>query len=209
MVIRQHRADFAAAAVVAQPFTIYLVVMRFARPPTPDEWSHADPILRFLPLWLIPAMGVIAAIVWIRLARPTLGRALRLALFGILVGVAICGVLRAIYGHQLPRFVPPEESAAPGLLLNMSAGYTEEIIFRIALLPALLIGLRRVPLGMLLAVALTGLAFALSHDVHLDAHFATRFLIPGCAFSLAALLISPSFLVTAHCTAHILIPLLF
>ena len=209
MVIRQHKADFAAAAVVALPFAAYLVVMRFVRPPTAEEWAHADPILRFLPLWLIPALGVTSALVWIRLAKPALGRALRHALFGVLVAAGLCGLLRAIYGHHLPHFIPPEESAAPGVLLNMSAGYAEEIIFRIALLPALLIGLRRVPLGILLAVALSGLAFALAHSVHLDSHFATRFLIPGCAFSLAALLVSPAFLVTAHCTAHILIPLLF
>jgi CAAX prenyl protease-like protein len=209
VVIRQHRADFAAAAVIAQPFTVYLVVMRFLRPPTADEWSHADPILRFLPLWLIPALAVVAAIAWVRLAKPALGRALRHALFGVIAAGAICAILRLIYGPHLPRFIPPEESAAPGLLLNMSAGYAEEIIFRIALLPALLIALRRVPLSLFLAIALSGLAFALAHDFHLDAHFATRFLIPGCAFSLAALLISPAFLVTAHCTAHVLIPLLF
>jgi hypothetical protein len=205
VVIRQHRADFAAAAVIAQPFTAYLIVMRFLRPPTADEWSHADPFLRFFPLWLIPALGVVSAVVWIRLAKPAIRRGLKHAVFGVLVAAALCGLLRAIYGPHLPHFIPPEESAAPGLLLNMSAGYAEEIIFRIALLPALLIYAKRIPI----AILVTGLAFALAHSVHLDVHFATRFLIPGCAFSLAALLVSPSFLVTAHCTAHVLIPLLF
>ena len=50
---------------------------------------------------------------------------------------------------------------------------------------------------------------AVAHDTALTTHFLTRLLIPGCAFSLAALLVSPAFVVTAHCTAHLLIPALF
>jgi hypothetical protein len=209
VVIRQHRDDFAAAAVLAQPFGAYLILMRLWAPPNAEQWRHADPILRFLPLWLIVALGVVTCAAWLRFARPRFGRSLGHAILGVLVAAAIAGALRGVYGPRLPTFVPPEESAAPGFLLNMSAGYAEEVIFRLALLPALLITLRRIPLGTLVAVCLTGLAFALAHGITLDAHFATRFLIPGCMFSLAAMLVGPAFVVTAHCVAHVLIPLLF
>ena len=202
MVVRQQRGDFTAAAIVAQPFTVYLIVLLVMRAPRGEP---ADPILRFLPLWLIPALGAITCGVWWWLARPKMKRAVKHALIGVLVAGTLCGLLRLVSGPHLPKFIPPEESAAPGFLLNMSAGYAEEVIFRLILLPVLLIYLKRIPV----AVVLTGLAFALSHSVALDAHFATRFLLPGCAFSLAALMVSPAFVVAAHCTAHILIPLMF
>jgi len=202
VVVRQQRGDFTAAAIVAQPFTVYLVVLLAMRAP---RGEHADPLLRFLPLWLIPAMGAATCGVWWWIAQPKMGRALKHAIIGVVVAGALCGLLRAIYGPHLPPFIPPEESAAPGFLLNMSAGYAEEIIFRLILLPICLIYLRRIPV----AIVLTGLCFALSHNVALDAHFATRLLIPGCAFSLAAIMVSPAFVVAAHCTAHILIPLMF
>jgi Type II CAAX prenyl endopeptidase Rce1-like len=202
VVIRQQRGDFTAAAIVAQPFTVYLVVLLVAHTP---RGEHPDPLLRFLPLWLIPALGAITCAVWWWRARPKMRRAVKHAVIGVAVAAAICALLRVAYGARLPSWIPPEESSAPGFLLNMSAGYAEEVIFRLILLPVFLIYLRRIPV----AIVLTGLAFALSHSVHLDAHFATRFLIPGCAFSVAAILVSPAFLVAAHCTAHVLIPLLF
>ena len=202
MVVRQQRGDFTAAAIVAQPFTVYLIVLLVLHAPRGEP---ADPILRFLPLWLIPALGAATCGVWWWIARPKMKRAVKHAVIGVAVAAAICGLLRGIYGPHLPKFIPPEESAGPGFLLNMSAGYAEEIIFRLILLPVFLIYLRRIPI----AILLTGLAFALSHGIALDAHFATRLLIPGCAFSLAAIMVSPAFIVAAHCSAHILIPLLF
>ena len=62
-------------------------------------------------------------------------------------------------------------------------------------------------------LALFATAKALLH-VHPDdpaplAHFATRLLLPGALMSVAFLAVEPSFIVTAHCTAHVLIPFLF
>jgi len=38
---------------------------------------------------------------------------------------------------------------------------------------------------------------------------ATRLLFPGAVMSVAFVVISPAFLVSAHCAAHVFIPLLF
>ncbi len=213
----------AAAALVAQSFTIYVVVLRAAAPPSEAAWAHADPILRIasraVSLWLVPLLGVAAAAVWWRVAEPRareLRRALRDALLGVLAAAAAVGALRLLAGPALPSFIPAEESAGPGYLLSMSAGYGEEILFRLLLLPLLYVVLSRRltrPAAIAVSALVTGLAFALLHEAGpgaFDAHyFATRFLVPGVAMSVVFLAISPTFLLTAHCAAHVLIPALF
>jgi hypothetical protein len=100
--------------------------------------------------------------------------------------------------------------AATGQWLSASAGLGEELLFRLALLPALLALLLRAPV---LAVALTGLAFAGLHELRAGAvrcaAVLTRLIFPGIVMSAAAWLFKPSFIVSAHCTAHVLLPLVF
>ena len=217
------RLDFAAASVVTLPFAVYLLVARFVVAPTDDNWSRADPILRLLPrgaaTWVVPLVGILAAAAWCWSARPPVEKiraVLREVALGVLVACGIGGTLRVAGGPRAPPFVPPEESAGPGLLLNMAAGYGEEVLFRLVLLPLLFLALAsRVPRPVAVAVAVlaTGLAFTLLHEPASASWsptlFTTRFLLPGCAMSMAALLRSPSFIVAAHCTAHLVVPLAF
>lgn len=214
-------ADFAAGALVLQPFTLYLVILGAVVDPTPFQWERADPILKLGPLvdlwrW-IPLSGVVVAGVWTLAGRPSgaaLRCAVRHALLGIAAALGLVGTLRVLGGPTLPSFIPAEENADPGPLLSMSAGYLEEVLFRLVVLPLALLALsprRRRARGA--AVVLTGLAFAVLHQLGPGpspaAYFVTRFLVPGCAMSAGALLVSPGFVVAGHCAAHLLLPHLF
>lgn len=213
----------ASAALIAQVFTLYLLVLLVARPATDAEWARADPILVILPrvatLVLVPLTGVVAALVWVRRATPreaVLRLAGRQALLGAFVAILIAGLERAIVGPHLPSFVPPEESAGPGMLLSEAAGYAEEVIFRLGVLPLAFGALSRrlSPTPAALTAALVvGLSFAFLHAAGSPdwswPYFATRVIFPGVVMSLAALAISPSFVLGAHCTAHVVIPFLF
>lgn len=216
------RSDFAAASVFALPFAAYVLVARFIVPPAEAQWARADPILRLLPheatLWLVPGAGILAAAAWLRIAarRSLLRGAPREAALGVLVACVIVGGLRLAWGPRVPSFVPPEESASPGLALNMTAGYGEEVLFRLGLLPLVfLVLVSRIPRPVTLAIAVlvTGLGFTLLHEPASESWsltlFTTRFLLPGCLMSAAALVRSPTFIVVAHCTAHIAVPLAF
>jgi membrane protease YdiL (CAAX protease family) len=87
----------------------------------------------------------------------------------------------------------------------MSAGYGEELICRLLFLP-LVLALTK---NRWLAILSTGLLFTAMHGFDGWPHFFVRLLIPGCAFSAAAIFIGPTFAVIAHSTAHLLIPALF
>ncbi|RME28828.1 MAG: CPBP family intramembrane metalloprotease, partial [Deltaproteobacteria bacterium] len=114
-------------------------------------------------------------------------------------------------------FIPTEESAAPGWLLGMTAGIGEELIFRLALVPPLFWALeRRLPkpaMAVAATAVITGALFSLVHLVAPgDGPMAwnlSRFVLPGMVMTFAYLRLGPSFLVTAHCAAHIWIPLAF
>lgn len=75
------------------------------------------------------------------------------------------------------------------------------------------LGLGRTALGFVGAALLVGAAFALSHELGAGAfradHFVTRLVVPGAGMSLACRWPGFSFLVAAHCTAHLLLPFLF
>jgi hypothetical protein len=214
--------DVTVAAWVAQPFTLYLLVMRFIAPPSELNWARADPILtlggRGLMLWLAPALGLMATIAWWRLAKPrraAVRTGMRDALIGAAVALVVWGIMRAAAGSTLPAFIPPEESSGPGFLLSMTAGYEEEIVCRLGVLPLVYFGLReRIPrLGAaLLGLIGSGLVFAVWHAIgepaFSTAFFMTRMLLPGVVMSLI-FLVSPSAIVAGHCTAHLLIPALF
>ncbi len=215
--------DVTAAALFGQVFAVYVVVLGLGLAPTETQWSEADPILGILPrlvsLWSVPLLSVVAVGVWWRIAEPSRDTLLRGALHafaGLAVGVLAVGLLRLAVGPTLPSFIPSEESARPGFLLSMTAGYAEEVIFRPGLLPAAYFALRdRIPkhAAALVAALVTGLGFALLHDagpgVFEMRFFLTRALIPGAAMSLAFVYVSPSFIVIAHASAHLLIPALF
>jgi membrane protease YdiL (CAAX protease family) len=98
----------------------------------------------------------------------------------------------------------------------MVAGLGEEILFRLIMLPLVYFALAKRTSRTNAAIAATiatGLAFALLHALGPHAGppswFVTRFLIPGCAMSVAAFLFRTTFVVTAHATAHVLIPFVF
>ncbi len=220
---RSSPATLAAAAVLAQPFTLALIALRVFAPPTSSHWQRADPILGLLPRDLtivaVPLLGVGVSLAWYFAVRPSrrdVARATAHAAMGALIAVVAICALRLVAGSHLPAFIPPEESAGPGVTLGLSAGYVEEVLFRLVLLPAVFLPLA-VRIGPraagVTAVLLTGLAFATLHAIGAApwsaAHFATRFALPGCAFSVAALVVGPSFVVGAHCSAHLVIPFLF
>lgn len=170
-------------------------------------------------LWTVPLLGILAAVAWYASVRPPpekIRRTLRDAALGVVVAGTIVFGLRWAWGPRVPVFVPPEESAAPGFMLNMAAGYGEEILFRIVLLPILFLALASHaprPLALVIAVLVTAVGFALLHEPASASFsrtlFTTRFLLPGCFMSTAALTRSPTFIVVAHCTAHVAVPLAF
>jgi hypothetical protein len=215
--------DVAVAAWIAQLFAVYVIVLVLSGGPSEAQWLQADPILRILPrgatLWGVPLLSVTVFLAW-RAARPLRPRHVLASVGHVASGamLAVAGLLalRLVAGPSMPDFVPPEESVKPGFLLGISAGFAEELLFRLALAPLLFVALRR-RLGfhsaMVLAVVVTALAFALLHEAGGDAFserfFIVRFLVPGTVLGLAAFALSPAFVVAMHGTAHIMIPLLF
>jgi hypothetical protein len=220
---REERAAIAAASAIGALFAVYLGVMLVVRPPSATEWEHADPILAILPrtltLGLILVAGFGSAVTWWLVARPSraaMMSAVRQALAGACVALAVAGGLRLFVGDTLPSFIPAEESAAPGYTLSMAAGYAEEVLFRLGLAALLFFALRRRlgrPAAIALTAVVTGLGFALLHEAgpaaSSSAYFTTRFIVPGAAMTVAFLVIGPGFLIGAHCSAHLLIPALF
>lgn len=217
------RRDLAAAACVLGGFVVLAGVLLEVAPPGIAQRHAADPLVRAFAAWGSRwlAVGVAAAVcaTWIASEPPSradLARALRLALFGALAALLAAGALRLLAGTSLPAAIPPEESARPGVALGLVAGTLEEALFRLLAMPlALALFARRFGArGTVIAfVAATGLLFALSHQLAGDAwvwrHFATRALLPGALFSLLFLRPGPAFIVSAHATAHLLIPALF
>lgn len=217
--------DTCASAHVALLFGLYTLTLLLVTTQTEASWLHADPILNIFPravtLWGIPALSVLTFLVWVRLeplARQAIPSSLRSALFGALAAIAVLLAVRWVVGAHLPTFIPPEESAKPGYLLGMSAGLAEELVIRLILTPLVFVCLRRwlgFHRSVLVTVTIVALSFALWHEVGSGAepfvlqHFATRFMVPGVIMGLAVFYISPIFVVALHCTAHIMIPLLF
>ncbi len=213
-------AHVAMAALVGVPFAVYAIVLHLVAPPTASEWAAADPILVLAPhalsMYAFPIAGLVAAAVWWRIARPArdvVRESLRDALIG--AGVAIVGALalRLAVGSVLPSWIPPEESAAPGLGLGMTAGYGEEVVCRLIVMPAIYFALRsRTRAAGPIAIVVTALFFAVWHlpgePAFSARFFLTRFAMPGCFMSVVWLA-SPSAIVAGHSAAHLVIPQLF
>jgi len=217
--------DMCVSSYVALPFALYTVVLILFTTQTDAHWLHADPILTIFPkagtLWGIPILSVILVFIWRSLNPPqpqAISSSLKFAFSGAVTVIVALLAIRLVVGERLPTFVPPEESAKPGYLLGMSAGLAEELIFRLSLMPLLFVALRK-RLGFrgsaFIAIIVTALCFALLHEAGDGAgpfmlqHFLTRFMIPGVIMGLAVFYVSPIFVVALHCTAHIMIPLLF
>ncbi len=217
--------DTSVSAYVALPFAFYLLILLLVTTPTVANWFHADPILKIFPkavtLWGIPALSISLFLFWKSL-KPIQPQAvpssLKFAVSGSGTAIVALVVLRLMAGEHLPAAVPPEESVKPGYLLGMSAGLAEELIIRLGVTPLTFVILRR-RLGFhwsaLFTIVVAALSFAVWHEAGSGAepfilqHFLTRFMIPGVMMGLMVFYISPIFVVALHCTAHIMIPLLF
>jgi membrane protease YdiL (CAAX protease family) len=210
-----------AAALALQPFVALCALLLLVHQPTAAQLAVADPLVRALVMvsgpWGLPLSGAVAGALWWAVGRPDAAarrQALALAGMAVLVVLAGIGILRLGVGPLLPAFVPPEEGAAPGLLLGLGAGIVEESVFRFGVLAVLLLALpgRRAPL---VAVVVTGLAFALAHELVPGAaafsarYFLARFLFPGVVMSALCLRPGFAFAVTLHCGAHLLLPFAF
>jgi hypothetical protein len=214
--------DFAAASALAQPFIVSFVVLHFRAPPSASQWASVDPIMRLLPpgptLWLVPSFGIALAIAWLVIAWPP-WRVFGGALLWGLAGAGLVGGAAALWlrmrGAHLPPGVRLEESVRQGLCLGTGAGYLEEMLVRVGVLPLIFLHMADRPkwFAALIASLVSGLAFAALHEPGTtdwsSLLFVARFAVPGFAMSLLALLTRPSFVVVAHCAAHVIIPIFF
>jgi membrane protease YdiL (CAAX protease family) len=222
-----------AAALVLLGALVVWCGLAWASPVTVAQVRCSDPLVQLVTSVAGPwVVGVLAVAVLLahmarraprRLVRWSLGvggsdvRAAALA--ALMAGAIVAGGLalaRVLGPRPVPWFVPPEESACPGLFLGYTAALLEETIFRMALLPAafgLLVARMTRWRAAALAVVATGLAFALSHEVgpaeFNGAHAATRFLFPGCIMSALWLRPGPPYPVALHCALHLVIPFVY
>jgi len=219
------REQVTAAALLIQPFAALTALLLFIAPPDAAAFDAADPLVRTIGLtvglFAIPLAAVVALAIWGVVARPSppaLMRSIRLAAAGVGIAVGVALLLRAIVGSDLPSFIPPEESAAPGLSAGLAAGLIEEVLIRLAVLPVALALARQVAAPVaarVIAVVVAATAFTALHHVgpgaapFVPSYDATRFLFPGVVMSAAALWPGPALVCCAHCAAHLLIPLLF
>jgi len=223
--VDEWKREVSAAAALFLPFVTLHVALLALAPPTASQLVASDPLVQAARAWAFPGMVALSSaaigIGWVALLPPgraTMARALRHALVAVVVAIVAAATLRLFVGPSLPAFIPPEESAKPGMALGMGAGVVEEALFRLALLP-LCFALLRDRLGAgraaLVAVAITSLAFAASHEVGPGAlafdarHFVTHTLVPGAAMGALFFRVGPAFIITLHCAAHVCIPLLF
>jgi len=213
------------AALVLLGYVAVLLAVWQIVPPTAGNLAVSDPLVRLIDaragLWFLPVLCVLPAIGWLAAFGANgeeRGRAVRAAALGALVAIVGLTLLRAAAGPVIPSFIPPEESAGPGLVLGLGAGLVEEAVFRLGILaPSYLIAGRSMSerSATTFAVVLTALLFALSHEVGPGAttfeprFFITRFLVPGVGMSLLFLWLGPAFLVSLHAAAHVAIAMLF
>ena len=208
------------------PFLLFIasyVLIEVRFPPTQDAIAAADPLVKlFLPwseLFGIAIISTIISLAWLVNVRPDRSfilPALKQALGAAMVAGIGLLALRFVSGDHLPAFIPPEESAEPGLALGLGAAVLEESLFRFVVLPALFIVLARrlgKPKAFLVSSLATGLLFAVSHEFtaapFVLSHFVVRVMIPGFGMSMLFFALGPAFLVALHCFAHFGIAYLF
>lgn len=217
------RTSMAQAGICLSPWLLLLLVLQLISPASTGEFAQSDPLVRALgiPLatWTTVVLGGISAAYWIVSARPSSNVVVHGVLWGALGAVFAAIVLLALYwvvGPAIPGFIPPEESSASGLLLGLTAGTLEEILFRMVLAPTIFMALasrKRLFVAIAISAVVVGLAFALSHEVAGDPfnirYFLTRFLIPGVGMSMVYFVIHPATMVCGHIAAHVFIAWLF
>jgi len=208
------------AAVLTLAFAVLLVVLALVAPSSQAQQTAADPLIQlFGPTGVWPVVGgaIVAAASWRRGGRIS-RRDLAWAAAGAVAAAVLTLALRGVVGSELPSFIPSEESGRPGITRGLAAGLVEEIVFRLGVLPGILfVAARRLDrrLAAVVAVVVTATVFSLSHELGpaggvFDGRLMlTRFLIPGVGMSIVALRVNVTFIVFAHCTAHLLIPGLF
>lgn len=217
--------DLSAAGLVLLPFLAIFVLLSFIVPFQSEQMEAADSIVQAFHAWtgikaiLILSIIVCGVLLWIRVpSKSALRRALRLAALGCIAALVFVVFLRRVFGKSLPAFIPPEESARPGLLFGLGAGISEEVIFRLMILPVTYTLASRVAkpqMAMAIAILVTGVLFALAHEVGPGAeqfyweHFITRFVSAGSLMSVLFFWPGPAFVISMHCTAHIILPFLF
>jgi Type II CAAX prenyl endopeptidase Rce1-like len=213
------------AALVTLPFLVVLAVAQLLAPPSAEQIQSADPLVAWFRsaggVWAIVGFGVLVAAGWLIRGRPApaeLRRGLLRAGIGCGAALVVAFAIRVVVGPHLPSFIPPEESARPGFTQGLAAGLFEEVAFRLVVLPVSFRVLERrvarwpAAAG---AILVTALGFALSHELGPGAapfrvdRFATRAIFPGAVMSVAFFWPGPAFIVAAHATAHLVIPILF
>ncbi len=212
--------SFGAASFAVLPFAAASGMLAVLAPHSEAQLRVADPLIRLLgpaAPGLTVAAATAVALAWRPIAR-VVRRDLTWALYGAAAAAVAALGLRLLFGPHLPAFVPPEESSGPGIALGLAAGVLEEVVFRCFLLPGIYascrtrMGRRAATVA---AVVASGVLFSLSHELGpgggaFEPRFLlTRFVVPGAMMSALAFRPGPTFIVTAHCTAHLLIPFLF
>lgn len=227
--------EISATSVIAQGFALYLLITYLHLGITETEWSFRDPVLNLLPangtVWVVFLLSLSTMIIWRFIAKPTrqvMVFCLQETMWGLIVAVLLIFLLRFLVGATLPAFIPTEETAKPGIVLNMAAGYGEEVFFRLLVLPALFFSVikimirppssdnkMRYHLAVLISAIALGLIFAALHQIGTLspdinwAYFTMRTLMPGFVLSLLFFYRSPTFAVVLHSTSHIMIPFAF
>ncbi len=211
---------FRAAALLCAPFAALLAALAITLPASATQHLAADPLVQLLGRgapWMTVAAAALLAVAYGRRAPLGRGDFLR-AVAGLAAAGIVTLALRAVVGAQLPHFIPPEESSAPGVTLGLSAGLLEELVFRLMVLPGAHFVCRKrlgARASAAMAILATAVLFSLSHELgpaggHFEARYLlTRFLLPGVGMSLAGYVLGPTFVVSAHCAAHLMLPALF
>jgi hypothetical protein len=222
----QFEEQVGASGLLLAGFAGVVAVLLATAPPTAEQLASSDPLVQLaaslLGLWSIPVASLVAAAVWWHVRPPNraalrkAGTRIALAFGAVAVGLPL---LRPGVGPALPSFIPPEESARPGVALGLCAALIEEGVFRLGLLAVLYVSwVRRARSRSgpgLASVVVTALVLALVHEVGPGAvtfhaqYFVSRFVVLGCLMGALFLWPGPAFLVAGHCAAHVAIPLLF
>ncbi|KZL19341.1 hypothetical protein PsAD2_02093 [Pseudovibrio axinellae] len=226
------RNQFFATVVWAQVFVLYCVALILF---TKQDESHifwADPFIKILPIYLSTALIILTSLClgwWCFNKLGMRGLLQNTPVFQMVLGVAIAVLVTCavwgVVGNTLPGFVPAEESARPGFLFGMIAGYGEELVFRMVLSALVFFGMfkslsmleypHRVFWSATAAILVATLAFVFLHElgetdsVLVWGMVATRVVVPSFLMGALFFLVGPGFLIFLHATMHIMIPLLF
>jgi membrane protease YdiL (CAAX protease family) len=212
-----------AAALVLLGALVVWCGLAWRLSPTSAQVRCSDALVQLVTnvsgLWIVPVLALAMSLAHL-VGRAPRRSDVRAAAFAMVIGAGIAAgglvLTTAVGPRPVPWFVPPEESACPGLFLGYTAALLEESIFRMGVLPVAfgLLATRLAPgRAAAIAIVVTGLAFALSHEPgsapFSAAHATTRFLFPGCFMSALWLRPGPPYPVALHCALHMVIPSMY